>query len=252
MKISAQISLFNKVTFLEKLLFTKHLAVMVESGITISEAIAIINDQSKNPAFQELLTSVLKDINNGQSLEKALAKHPKVFDPFYINLIRIGEESGNLEKNLKYLAEQLKKNYDFDKKVHGALMYPAIILIITFIAGGAISLFVLPQLVDLFNSLDVKLPLSTKILLFIANSMKNYGYLIFGGIVLIVIGLRYLITIPKITYQWHRLLLVIPGIGVFIQDVQIAFFCRNLGVMLKSGLTVTTALVAQYLSLIHI
>lgn len=246
MKLSAQINIFNKISFVDKLLFTKHLAVMIESGIPIGEAIEIIKEQSRSAALKKLLTDILADIDNGQSLERALSKHPQVFDPFYINIVKIGEESGNLEKNLKYLAEQLKKNYEFKKKVQSALMYPAIVLVITFIAGGAISLFVLPQLIDLFSTLDVKLPLSTQILLFIAYAMKNYGIFIFAAIIALFIGFRMLITIPKVTYQWHRFLLAVPGLGSFLQGVEIAFMCRNLGIMLKSGLPITTALSAQY------
>src|SRR6476620_8549280 len=105
MNLSAQI--FNRVTFVDKLLFTKHLAVMIQSGIPIGEAIDIIQQQSKNPSLQKLLTDILKDINNGQTLTKSLGKHPQVFDPFYLSIIKIGEESGTLEDNLRYLAEQL-------------------------------------------------------------------------------------------------------------------------------------------------
>jgi type II secretory pathway component PulF len=219
---------------------------MIESGIPIGEAIDIIQQQSRKQSLKLLLETILKDINNGQSLEKALSKHPKVFDPFYINIVRIGEESGNLEKNLKYLAEQLKKNYEFKKKVQGALMYPVIVLVITFIAGAAISIFVLPQLIDLFSSLDVELPLSTQILLFIAYTMKNYGFLIIALIIALFIGFRYLLTLPAILYRWHRLLLMLPGLGVFIQGAELTFLCRNLGMMLKSGLPITTAFFAQH------
>lgn len=246
MNLSTQITFFNRVTFVDKLFFTKHLGVLIKSGIPISDAIVIIRQQSKNPAMQKLLSSVSKSVDNGQPLEKALAKFPKVFDPFYVNLIRIGEESGNLEKNLSYLAEQLKKTYDFNKKVQGALLYPMIVLLVTFIAGGAISLFVLPNLVDLFTSLDVELPLTTKILLFVANLMKDYGYLIFGGIIVLFMLFRVAITRPKIKFYWDRLLLSLPIFGSFLQDVEIAQMCRNLGIMLKSGLPITTALVAQY------
>ena len=246
MKMNTQITFFDRVSFMDKLLFTKHLGMMIKSGIPISEAIATIQQQTKNSAFQKLLGSVLTDVSNGKSFEKALSKHSKIFDPFYINLIRIGEESGNLEKNLEYLAEQLKKTYEFNKKVQGALLYPVIILLVTFIAGGAISFFVLPKLVELFSSLDVKLPLSTKILLFIANTMKDYGYLIFGGIIALFILFRVAIMQPKIRVVWQKMLLSLPAIGVFLQDVELASMCRNMGIMLKSGLPITTALAAQY------
>lgn len=239
-------NLFDRITFLDKLFFTKHLAVMIKSGIPIGEAIDIIRQQAKKPAFQKLLGGISKDVDNGQTLEKALSRHPKVFDPFYINLVRIGEESGNLEKNLDYLAEQLKKNFEFRKKVQGAMLYPSIILFVTFIAGGAISIFVLPKLVDLFSQLDVELPLATQILLFIANMMKNFGYVIVIGIALIVFLFQMLLRQPKIKFAWHKFLLSSPGIGTFLQDVELTFLCRNIGIMLKAGLPITTVLEAQY------
>src|SRR5260370_26736971 len=117
MKFNAQISLFGSVSFLDKMLFTKHLGVMVKSGIPISEAIATIRDQTTNPAFKKILSIVLTDIDNGQSLETALVRRKNFFDPLYINLIRVGEQSGTLTKSLDYLAQQMKNDYDFKKKV---------------------------------------------------------------------------------------------------------------------------------------
>ncbi len=246
MNLSTQITLFNKVGFLEKVLFTKHLAIMIKSGIPLGEAIDIIRQQTKNLAFQKVLTAISADITNGQSFEKALTKHSEVFDTFYINLISIGEESGNLEKNLEYLAIQMKKNYEFKKKVRGALLYPEIVILITFLAGGAISIFVLPKLIDLFSQLDVKLPLSTQILLFIATMMKQFGILIIAGFVGLFIGFRAALKKPKINLIWNRFLLSLPVLGIFLQDVALGYFCRNLGIMLKSGLPITTALFAQH------
>jgi type IV pilus assembly protein PilC len=246
MNFSAQVTLFDRVRFVDKLLFTKHLAVMIKSGIPIGDAIDAIAQQTQNAAFKKLLNAILADIDNGQSFEKALSKHPKVFDAFYINVISIGEQSGTLEKNLEYLADQLKKNYEFSKKVHGALLYPTIVLTIAFIAGGSISIFVLPQLVDLFSSLDVELPLATKILLFIATTMRDYGILIGIGFVGLLFALKMLITVPRVKWYWDQILLSMPGLGPFLRDVEIAFLCRNVGIMLKSGLTITAALNAQH------
>lgn len=245
MNASTQITLFAHVTFLDKLLFTKHLGMMIRSGIPIGEAVEAIRDQSQNPAMQKVLTAILDDVNNGQTLENALAKHSKIFDPFYLNMIRIGETSGNLEKNLEYVAEQLKKNNEFNKKVQGALLYPEIVLTIAVLAGGGVSIFVLPKLLDLFKSFNAKLPVSTQILLFIAGVMKSYGYFIFGGIIGLFFLIRFLITFPRIRVHWDTFLLSIPVLGVFFRNVQLGFFCRNLGIMLTSGLPITTALAAQ-------
>ncbi len=246
MKFSTEIHVFERVKFLDKFLFTKNLSVMIRSGIPLSEALMSIYQQSQNPAMKRVLRVIIKDVQNGQTLEKALSKFPKIFDPFFVNLIRIGEESGNLEENLDYISGQLKKNNEFEKNIQSALLYPGIVLMIAFIAGMGISLFVLPQLVDLFNSLTITLPLPTKILVIFASIMKSYGYFIFAGIVVAFFIFRALITHPRLKKHWHKFLLSMPILGNFFQDIQVAFFCRNLGIMLKSGLPILAALQVQY------
>jgi len=225
-------------TFLEKFLFTKHLGVILKSGIPIAEAISIIKDQSTNNGFKMTVTKIEKDIINGTSLYQALKKFPRIFDSFYLHLVKIGEDSGNLDTNLNYLATALRKNYDFKKKVQGALLYPEIILVTALLVGGGISIFVLPQLIDLFKSLDITLPLSTQILLFVANLMKNYGLYIFTGILLFIFIFKLIINQISVKPHWHKILLSAPIFGKFLQYVEMSSMCRNLGMMLKSGLPV--------------
>lgn len=246
MNLNAQVQIFSKVTLLDELLFTKHLSLMIKSGIPLAEAVASIKDQTEKEVFKKVLEGVLKQLLNGQSLEKSLEKYPKVFDPLYLSLIRVGEESGELEKNLDYLAIQLKKDYDFRKKVQGALLYPAIVFSATAIVGFSVSFFLLPQLATLFESLGSHLPLSTRILLFIANSMKSYGIFIVITVVALIIGFRVLIETAFFKPIWHKLLLKTPIVGPFMQSVQLAQFCRNLGTMLKSGLPIDQALDIEY------
>ncbi len=236
------ITLFSRVSFLDKLLFTKHLSVMIKSGITLSEAVEVLRTQTSNIAFKSVLVEIEKEINNGQTLKKALSKHPKIFDPLYLNLISIGEESGNLEKNLEFLAEELQKTYEFDKKVKGALLYPEIILVVALIMGGGIALFVLPQLANLFSSLDVALPLPTRVLLWLSVLMQSYGLIIVPSIFGVLFLFSLLVKSPPVKPTWHKFLLKLPIFGPFIQNTEAANFCRNLGLMLKSGLPIVTAL----------
>lgn len=237
--------LLFRVSQLDVLFFTKHLSVMLKSGIPIAEAISTLKDQTKNVTFKEVLGKVQADIENGQTFESALSKHKDVFSSLYVSLVGIGEKSGKLEDNLEYLSEQLKKSYDFNQKIQGATLYPKLILAATVIMGMFISLFVLPQLVDMFTSLDVTLPLSTKILLFVANLMKNYGVYIAIGVVATGVLIAFLLQTSYVKPKYHRLLLILPFIGTLNQNLEMAGFCRNMGVMLKSGLTITEALKAQ-------
>lgn len=245
MKISNHIYLFGRVRFLDKVLFTKHLAIMLKSGITLAEATRALSEQTQNPYFRKILQQVATQVSNGKSLHKSLAAYPHEFDGLYRSLIKIGEESGSLGKNLEFLAEKLKKDYSFKKKVQSASLYPLIILTATGVIGLGISYFVLPKLTDLFESLDVTLPLSTRILLFIANTMKQYGIFIVAGVVALVVMFNTLIRAPSIKPLWQRFLLHLPYIGAFIQNIESASLCRNLGVMLKSGLSLTNSLATQ-------
>lgn len=238
-------NLFEKVGTMDVLLFSRHLSIMLKSGISIAEAIEIIEAQTQNQLFKRIVHSIKKTIVSGRTLSKALGEFPRVFDSFYLSLISIGEESGNLEKNLDYLALQIKKNLEFKKKVQAALFYPAIIFSTAILAGSGISIFVLPKLVDLLTSLDVELPFTTKVLIFIGTAMKGYGFIIFAGLIAIVVLIRTVINLPFFKPHWQKFVLSLPIYGSFIQNVELSSFCRNLGIMLSSGLPIVTALSTQ-------
>lgn len=250
MKISAhtQIRFSNNISFLDKLLFTKHIGIMLKSGIPIAEAVDTIWDQSSNTYFRSILVQIKKDLENGETLEKALSKYPKIFDSLYLNLIRIGEESGNLEENLSYLTKQLEKEHEFRQKIIAASMYPSIVLATAVIVGGGVSFFILPKLIDLFKSLDTNLPLATKILLAVATFSKNYGVFVIAGLIALFVLFRISLKNKSFKYLWDKFVLAMPVIGKLVQGVQLTFICRNLGTMLKSGLPIVKAMKAQEIS----
>jgi len=152
MNKSAQFQIFSKVTFTDKLLFTKHLSVMTKSAIPITESLDLLAQQTQSTKFKKVLNSVNSDVKNGSSLASALEKHPKVFEKFYTSMVATGEESGTLEENLLFLSKQLSKELSLRKKIQGAMFYPALILAAVTIMGGFISFFILPQLVDFFDA----------------------------------------------------------------------------------------------------
>ncbi len=240
------IQILDRIKFLDKLLFTKHLAMMVKSGITLSESIETIAAQTNSSKFRKVLTKVSDDIKNGNSFPQSLKKHPKVFNHFYITLAEVGEESGTLDESLKYLAEHLAKEYALKKKIQGALLYPSIVLTAVFLVGMGMSIFVIPQLATLFESLNVELPLTTKILLFFANIMKNYNIFVFGGLIGLFVLFRILIKLPLIRPIWDSLKLSFPIFGPLLQNKEMTELCRNLGVMLRSGLPITRALEVEF------
>ena len=211
---------------------------MIKSGVPILEAVSILAEQTKNASFKKILQGIEADIKNGSSLVLAFKKYPKVFSPFFVSLITVGEEAGKLDEVLSYLAEHLKKQYDFKKKIQSALLYPEIILVTALVVGAGISLFVLPQLIDLFESLNVKLPLSTQILLWTAHFMKMYGLIFFGGIIAFIVLFQAIMRHSAVRPFWDRFLFSLPLMGDYLDKIELASFCRNLGMMLKSGLPI--------------
>ncbi len=241
-KKSKQLQLLKRVKLIERVNFTKHLATMLKAGIPIDEAIETLMDQSENPYLEEILRETLESIKNGQTLSESLSRHEKAFGNFYISLVKISEESGTLERNMEFLADQLNKAYILKKKIQGAMLYPSLIIIAAFIMGAFISVFILPQLTSFFDSFDVELPLTTKILLGISDFMGSYGIFFFGGIILIVIGLIMSMRLPGVKYLWHRVLLKLPVMGKITCLDQLAKFSRNLGVLLKSGVPISKSI----------
>jgi len=235
-------TIFPRVSHIERLLFTKHLAIMIKSGISLLDAIDTLREQTKSKAFKLILAQLFADTKNGQALAVTLKKFPDVFDLFYVSLIEIGETSGALEQNLEFLAQQLSKDYQLRKKIQSALMYPGLVISATVIMGGFISFFVLPKLVEFFASFQVELPLSTQILLGFAMIMKSFGLLILGVIGILVLVSIALLQIPSVKFAWHTVILKIPIFGDLLLYQELARFSRNFGILLKSGISSTKGL----------
>lgn len=234
--------LISGISYQEKLLFTKHLDTMIKAGIPIDEALVTLVDQAKSKAFKKVIEKVLKDVENGQSLSKSLGKHPNAFNEFYISLIEVGEESGTLESNLDFLAKQMTKDYSLRKKIKGALFYPALVITATIVLGTFISFFILPKLVDFFDSFDVELPPTTKVLMYIAYVMKNYGLIIMSSLAGLIVLMIVLVRLRPVKYLWHKMMIKLPLFGKLIAYGQISRFSRNLGTLIQSGVPVTRSM----------
>jgi type II secretory pathway component PulF len=234
--------IFNRVSFSEKFFFTKNLAIMLKSGIPISSVVETLVEQAKSGTFKKILNQVKADVSRGRSLENSLNQFPKVFDEFYLSLIRVGEESGTLEESLVYLIEQMEKEKDLRQKVQGAMLYPSIVLAATGVIGLVLAFFILPQIIGLFESLNVELPFTTVVLISVAKILRDWGLIIIPGAVVLFIALTAFIQTKPVKPLWHRFILRLPIFGNLLQNISLATLCRNLGIMLRSGLTITSAL----------
>lgn len=229
----------------EKLLFTRELAVLLKSGVSLREALLSIAEQSNFSAMKKIILAVVTDIENGQTLARALGRYPRVFDHLFVNLVVIGEQTGSLAKNLEFLALQIEKSYQLKKKIQSILLYPAIVFLTAVTVASLISVFILPKLVKLFQSFEMGLPLSTKILLAFSVLMKNHGVAVLFLMVALVVALRVITLLPLVRPYWHRFLLRLPALGAFLRSVYLAQFFRDMGVMLGSGLPISQSLLVE-------
>lgn len=234
-------NLFRRVSLLEKALFAKHLAVMLKSGITLSEALTILAEQSRG-SLKKIIEQLLTNVRSGHTLAEGLEKFSNVFSPVFINLIKTGEASGTLERNLNHLANQLEKEITMRKKVRGATMYPTLVLAVTFGLGFAIAIFVLPRLKQVFAGLKLDLPLTTRILLAVAGFFEHFGLQTILGLIILIFFLSWLWRQKFIKPYTHYFLLHLPFIGPIVKNMYLARFTRTLGTLLNSGLPIIEAL----------
>ncbi len=230
------------VSGLEKIFFAKHLSMMLKSGMIITDSLQIIQEETASYKFKKILGKVLESVKSGASLTESVGRFPKVFDPLFISLIRIGEESGTLEKTLGYLSEELQKDHDLKTKVRNASIYPAIVLSAAIFVGLTLAYFILPKLAKLFEAFTIQLPLSTRVILAFAHFMDRFGIIVILIVIFLPFLLRYLLKTSFIQPRWHYLLLKSPLVGEIVKRTNLSRLTRMLGILLKSGIPINDAL----------
>jgi type IV pilus assembly protein PilC len=224
------------------MIFTRNLAVMVSSGLTISRAVSNLSEQTANKTFRKILLSVHDDLQGGLTLSEGLAKFPTVFNELFVNMISVGEVSGNLEEVLEILAMQLEKENDLTSKVRGALMYPAVIFVAMIGIAVLMLTYILPKITGVFKDMDVTLPKSTLFIMGMSDFLiAHYIIVIFlfiGG----VVGVKVLYGQPFGKRWFHWLFLSMPIVGNIIIKVNCARFARIYSSLLRSGVSVVDSL----------
>lgn len=223
-----------------KVTFAKHMSLMIKAGLPIDEAVRVLAEQAQG-RFRKALTGVLSAVEGGRQLSEGFAQYPKIFPELFIATIRAGESSGTLERSLDDLAVQLTKSYDLQRKIKGAMIYPVLVLVAAGGIGMGLSLFVLPRIIDLFDSITVELPLATKIMIGFSRFMAAYGVPFTIGVILGLFGLIQLMGWKPIRPFSHGLLLRMPIFGKLARNFNLALFSRTMATLLKSGVTIGDA-----------
>ncbi len=233
--------IFSNVAIQDKINFARHLSIVIKAGLPILKGLQMIQKQTSSRVLVKIIGQMITDVSGGQFLAASLERFPNVFDGFFTNIVRVGETSGTLSQNLLYLAEELKKSHDLKNKIRSAMIYPIIIMIATVVLVSFLIFFAFPKILPLFASLNVELPLPTKILIAVSSFMLANGLSVLVGVVLFAIGLRALFLVDAVRFLFHKALLYLPIFGTLAIQINIANFTRILAVLLRGGIKIVEA-----------
>lgn len=229
-------SFLNRVSFSELVVITRQLATMISSGLVLSEAIDILEEQQTNKTLKRALVEVSQNIKGGLPLAQALGKFPNIFPHLYVNLVKAGEASGKLDSVLLQMADGLEKDREFRARIRGALIYPAVVVTMMIAVITIMMVFVIPKLVTLYTQSTMELPLSTRILIAGSNLFVNFWWL---GIMISVgafIGINRWKKTPEGNLFLGKAILKLPIVGKIVINVTLTNFNRTFGLLTSAGI----------------
>lgn len=233
---------FFGVSLKDKLMFTRNISVMIASGLPLSRALYNISVQTKNKRFAKTLDNIYKDLQAGSTFADGLAKYPAIFNELFVNMVRVGETSGNLEEVLKILADQLEKEHELTSKVKGAMIYPAVIIVVMVAIGVIMLTYILPKITGAFKDMNVELPLPTRIVIGLSDALKSHSILVFVGLVFLVVSLSIFTKTSSGKRTLSFLAINLPLLKNISTKINCARLARIYSSLLKSGVSVIVAL----------
>jgi type IV pilus assembly protein PilC len=234
--------LFHSVSLSEKIIFTKNLSGMLQAGLSLVRSLLVLEKQSKNPTFKNILHTLVDEVNKGNTLSDGMKKFPAVFSKVFVSIVRSGEESGGLPDALSGMGVDLKKSYDLNARIKGAMMYPSIIVGAMIIIGILMMIYVVPTLTNVFKGLGAKLPASTEAIIWVSDAVSTHTLEFI--IILMAIGISgILFSRLKIVQQYFDFIVLrLPVIGALIKETNSARTARTLSTLLGAGVDMSKAL----------
>jgi len=235
--------LMERISSRDVAMFSRQLAVMFKANVSLVESLRTIGGQFTNQSFREKILKISQDVEAGTSLSNAFAKYPDLFSTFFIAMVKAGEVSGNLSEQLTYLADYLEKNYYLQGKIKGAMVYPALIIVVVFGVMFMMSYFVLPNLLNLFESSSTELPLMTRIVIAVTGFIRGPGgiVLLLGTVLAGVLAYRYYKS-EKGKVFFDEFFLQVPVFRGLLKMIYLNRFADNLSTLVAGGIPITQSL----------
>jgi type IV pilus assembly protein PilC len=236
------LSLGGRVKRKQITLFTRQLATLIDAGLPLLRSLSILYDQQKPGKLKNILDELVNDVQSGTTFSEALAKHPKVYDKLYVNMVRAGEVGGMLEIVLNRLAEFAERREALSRQVKGAMIYPIMVLLV---AGGIVTFLlirVVPTFAEIFSDLGGALPAPTQFLVNTSEALKHSYLKLLGFGVGIIVGLKMIFKIELVRAIRDRVVLKLPLFGQLVRKIGVARFSRTLGTLITSGVPILQSL----------
>jgi len=221
---------------------TRQLATLIAAGIPLVEALTALVDQIEQPRLKRIMGAVKQKVNEGSSLADALGEHPKVFSALYVNMIRAGESSGALDVVLVRLADLTESQAQLRNKIIGAMLYPAIMVVVGIAIVGILFVVVIPKVTKIFEDMNVALPWTTRILIGVSTFARDYWYLVLAILLALVFGTRRFVRTARGRAWWDRTQLRAPIFGPLVRMLALSRFAKTLATLLASGVPLLTAM----------
>jgi len=237
-----EIQVFRKISKKDVVVFSRQISLMFRSKIPLVQVLRTLAEQTSNVNFRDKVLNLAQTVEGGTSLSQALARFPKIFSPFYINLVKSGEASGTLAESLDYLADHLEREYFLLSKVRAALIYPVIVVVVVIVVLVLLAYFIIPQLAEVLIETGQDLPTITIAIIKLAEFVRSWGWtLLIFFIVLFAILFRYIKT-PAGKKIWDKYILRIPLVNSLLKMIYVSRFAENLATLTKGGLDISRSL----------
>lgn len=233
---------FSGVSNKDVVILSRQIATLFEAQVSALRVFRLLAAEMDNKHLAKALTTIADDLQGGSTISKALARHPRVFSPFYVNMVRAGEESGKLSETFGYLADYLDRSYEVVSKAENALIYPAFVVFVFFVVMGLMLTLVIPKISAILLDSGAEIPIYTKIVIGLSQFFVNYGFFILVAILLGAFYVFHLSRTPQGKLLLDSLKLSVPYIGDLYSKLYLARIADNFSTMLLSGVAIVEAI----------
>lgn len=231
---------YRKVKPDELVLFAQQLGAFISAGVPLIDALSAIGSESSSRLMQDTTRDLAIHLAHGRTLSEALRHHPKVFPSTFVDLVRAGETSGDLDTVLDRASEYLERQNEAKMKIRSALAYPAVIMVVAIVTVIVLVSYVLPKFVVFFENFNAELPLPTRMLINLADWFEAYWLPLAGAILFLIVAAWLYLRTPSGRFARDRMLLKLPGLGPVMRFSIVERFCANLSMLVKAGVPIVS------------